>query len=394
MELNSIKQTIKNNLCIGCGLCEMDKNISMEIIKGMLRPNLVTKSHIIDYSCPAKGYNLLKEGQKIFGNIQYCHELGYYRQVLVARSTNSTILKNASSGGVITQIAASMLSMHIVDGVITNRFYYKDNIVRSEVYIASTEKDLLDGQGSKYCPTSTLTILKQLDHNKKYLLIGTPCQIAGFRRYSDILKEYKEIVPYTIANFCGGYRDYRELDYFVNHLAHIKQVSFFRHRGGGQPGSMLINGTKGESFKYPYPDYSKLSPIIKNERCSLCMDATGELADFSCGDAWLEQLQNGPWSIVLARSEFAQTFLQDMVREGSIVLGDQINESKVIESQISNITSKKYRQYKRIKVRKSLMLPSPCWYNNFPIKNGSYLQELKIILSKKKAELLAKLKNN
>lgn len=390
MELKNIKQTIKHNLCIGCGLCTVDKNISMKLLNGMFCPDRITESTIIDDSCPAKGYNLLEEGQKLFGNIQHCSELGYYRKISVVRSTSSTILENASSGGIITQIAASMLSKHIVDGVITNRFYYKDSTVRSEVYVASTEKELLDGQGSKYCPTSTLSILNQLNPNKKYLLIGTPCQIAGFRKYSEREQEFKTIVPYTIANFCGGFRDYRELDYFVNNLAHIRYVSFFRHRGGGQPGSMLIKGTKGERFQYPYPDYSKLSPIIKNERCSLCMDATGELADFSCGDAWLEQKQNGPWSIVLARSEFALTFLQELTRDGSITLGDEINESQVIASQISNITSKKYRQYKRIKVRDSLIMFSPCWYGNFPIKDGYYLQELKIILSKKKAELFNK----
>lgn len=389
MRLDSIKQVVNHNLCIGCGLCALDKSIGMTVVDGMWKPNMISCNPVIDASCPSKGYDLKSIGSTLFGDGSFCPELGYYRSIHLVHSNKKSLLEKASSGGMMTAIALRMLENGKVDGVITTKYTIIDNTVRTETYIASNERDLIIGQGSKYCPTSTLSILNQLVSQKKYLLIGTPCQVAGYRLYAQHNKELQEQIPYTIANFCGGYRDFRELDFFVNKVAHVQSVLSFRHRGGGQPGSMRVEGQKGEVFQYPYPDYAKLSHFVKNERCTLCMDATGELADFSCGDAWLEDRdKTSPWSIVIARSKFASQFLAEMKNEGLITEGGIIDENRVIESQRSNITSKKYRQYKRINVRNLFFMYSPFWYDNYTLKNGSYLNELRIMLSKFKAKWL------
>ena len=111
------------------------------------------------------------------------------------------------------------------------------------------------------------------------------------------------------------------MDYFVKDIAHIENVHSFRHRGGGQPGSMRIIGTNGEIFQYPYPKYAKLSSFVKNERCTLCMDATGELADFSCGDAWLDSRDNtAAWSIIVARSLEAEKVLDNLSKNSFLDL--------------------------------------------------------------------------
>ena len=391
MSLQTIKQVVNHKLCIGCGLCELDDRVKMVEYGGMYSPDLIPESSAIEASCPSKGYDLKNLGHDLFGDAHYCAEIGYYRKILLAHTRRETLLKKASSGGMITEVALNLLSKGLVDGVITTRFTIENNKVRAQTYIAKSEQELIDGQGSKYCPTSTLAVLKQLDLSRRYLLIGTPCQIAGFRLYSEHNTLLKTTVPYTIANFCGGYRDYRELDYFISEIAHIKDVETFRHRGGGQPGSMRIEGKNGEVFQYPYPDYARISPFVKNERCTLCMDATGELADFSCGDAWLENRDKShPWSIILGRSEFASQFLEEMVGEGGISIDEKIDAKMVIESQRSNITSKKYRQNKRIKARNSLLMYSPCWKEANEFTGGNYMGELRIILSKLKAKWLHK----
>lgn len=389
MKAKTIQQIIDKNLCVGCGLCSSDPSVCMMTKDGMIKPNTATKTKSIELSCPSKGYDLKTIGKRLFGDVNYKYELGYYRNLWLTHTNNKGLLQNASSGGIMSQIALSMLSTGVVDGVITTVFTYTSNQVRTETIIASNEQELISGQGSKYCPTSTLSILKELDPCKKYLLIGTPCQIAGFRLYSQIEENLKAIIPFTISNFCGGYRDYRELDYFVTKVAHISDVVFFRHRGGGQPGSMKIEGKNNEVFQYPYPEYAKLSNYVKNERCTLCMDATGELADFSCGDAWLEHKdKSSPWSIVIARSEFASCFLEELIKRGDLSKGEDISADDVIESQRSNITSKKYRQFKRIKVRDFLLRFSPNWYDNYDIKSGTYLGEFRIILAKFKSRLI------
>lgn len=393
MKLKTINQVIAHHQCLGCGLCSSCDTIDMTCRNGIIIPNGVPRDSSLEKACPAKGYDLKLIGYKLFGSINYCHEIGYYRDIKLAHTNDNSLLIRASSGGIMAQIAISLLDKHLVDGVISNRFIYDDNKVRTETFIATSKEEIIEGQGSKYCPTSTLSILTQLDPTKKYLLIGTPCQIAGFRMYSEIHDCFKEMIPYTMANFCGGYRDFRELDFFVSNVAHISKVTSFRHRGGGQPGSMRIEGENGEVFQFPYPEYAKLSSFVKNERCTLCMDATGELADFSCGDAWLgKKEKNTPWSIVIARSEFAEKFINELYAEKFLTIDSNINCYEVIQSQKLNITSKKYRQYKRIKTRNILCLYSPDWHNNYWKKTGSYAGELRIYLSKAKAGILRRWK--
>ena len=343
MRINTIKQAINQRLCIGCGLCGLKEGVEIEYSNGILLPNKVPLDAMIERSCPAKGYDLKQLAYDLFGEVNYRHEIGYYRTIKLAHTSDQSLKEKAASGGVMSQIAMVVLNKHLVDGVITNRFIYEKGNVRTETYIAKTKDEIIAGQGSKYCPTSTLSILNELEQNKKYLLIGTPCQIAGFRLYAKYNEQIKDQVLFTIANFCGGYRDFRELDFFVHDVAHISEVNYFQHRGGGQPGSMRIEGKSGEVFQYPYPKYAKISPFVKNERCTLCMDAMGELADFSCGDAWLENRdESTPWSIIIARSENAEKFLQEIVLEGSLVEGESITpeQEKILhQKSIGNISA-------------------------------------------------------
>lgn len=386
MKLNSIHNVIKSHQCLGCGLCGLfeDKCIIVEK-EGMLAPSMEGDGKRLESICPAKGYDIKTLGQDLFGNVNYRYEVGYYRSIGLVSTNDTSVLENASSGGAITQIAFFLLKNKLVDGVITTKFVYEGK-VRTQSYIATTIAELIEGQGSKYCPTDTLSVLKTIDITKKqkYALIGTPCQIAGFRLLSKEKPEWASVIPYTIANFCGGYRDYREVDFFCRDIAKIENVTYFRHRGGN-PNGLYITDDNGHHFSAKYPEYANLSPFVKNLRCTLCIDAMGELADFSCGDAWLDKpiAKTKKWSIVICRSNKAEQVIDKMMEEEMISYSDDINAEELIESQRSNLTSKKYRQHKRLVVRNLFLQYSPYWFGCIEDVQGSYIQELKVILSKK-----------
>lgn len=384
------KRILKSGLCTGCGLCNViDPSAIMVEKDGLLQPSELPESEDFNHYCPGIGYDIKKMGAKLFPDTSYRYELGYYKQLLALRSQSVDTLKNASSGGIVTEICKYVLEKHLADGIICTRYDYSDERVRPISYIAYNIEDLMQSQGSKYCPTSTLVVLNEvMQHpDKKYVLIGTPCQIAGFRKYASEHSTLREQVVLCISNFCGGYRDFRELDFFIHNIAGFKKATFFRHRGGGQPGGMKIISETGEEFTAPYPDYAKLSRYVKVERCSLCMDAVAELADISCGDAWLDYLKNdGPWSIAITRSNMAQSIVGTMISEKRLCFKQDLSEEEVILSQKSNLTSKKYRQYYRLLMRTLLFKASPDWHDDFPVKQGSLLSELKIYLSKERAK--------
>lgn len=248
-------------------------------------------------------------------------------------------------------------------------------------YIASTKSELLEAQGSKYCPVTTLSALRTLrEFPGKIAWVGTPCQIAGLRMIQEDNPVLREKIPFTIANFCGGFRDNRE----ARRLSSLCGVKFqniknFRYRGDGQPGFMRIETTDGECHKLPYPDYARWTGFSKLKRCRLCVDAMGELADFSCGDAWLPRFLNTgiPWSILMARSEAASNILQEMKTAKSIIVeGISVDELK--RSQHDNLQSKKNRQHARRRLFSYLKIRMPVYDGGYKNIAGGFLRELRI----------------
>lgn len=390
MKYSKKKYILESELCTGCGLCSVvDPTVSIVEKRGLLQPQPFPKRVDMDEFCPGMGYDLKQMGAELFPQSSYCYELGFYKNLLAIRSQSVATLKNASSGGVITEICKYALEKHLVDGIICTKYNYSRDKVRPVSFIAYNEEDLLLAQGSKYCPTSTLSILSEIVKcpSKKFILIGTPCQIAGFRKFSLLHASLRDQIVLCISNFCGGYRDFRELDFFIHNVAGFKKATYFRHRGGGQPGGMKIINETGEEYAAPYPDYAKLSHYVKVERCSLCMDAVAELSDISCGDAWLDYLkEDGPWSIAITRSNTAKSIVERMLNEGRLLMKKELSAEEVISSQRSNLTSKKYRQFYRLRLRKLLGKCSPDWHDEFPIRQGSLLEEAKVYFSKERAK--------
>ena len=384
MKLNTIKKVISKGYCLGCGLCHVvDQNCSILEKNGNLISsyNKKGKGHIV--VCPAAGYDIVNLGKSIHSAKKYNYELGWFNKLILVQSVDKSILRKASSGGAMTTIALYMLEKGYADGVICTKYSYTNpNSPRPITFIARTKEELLQAQGSKYCPTSPLSILGRLNKDEKYVLIGTPCQIAGWQSYKKEFAPSVNIVL-TIANFCGGYRDYRELDYFVHKIAGYNSVRYFQHRGDGVPGYMKIIDENDNEWKYPYPEYAHFSPIEKNKRCVYCVDATGELADISCGDAWIDRIKKTgeSWSTLILRNAKAEKLLKEIVENNSFRTGD-ISEEEVIQSQKLNITSKKYRQVKRIRLRTLLLGYVPNWNNSIKDFGGSYFNECKILLSK------------
>jgi len=336
--------------------------------------------------CPGKGMPIARMSQEIYGDAQnHVFELGYYRHAVAAHSTDAKILDKASSGGVMIEIASFLLEQGLVDGVTATKFRYTPGGPKAESYIARSLDDLLMSQGSKYCPTMPNLLVREcIKSGMKYLFVGTPCQVGALRMAIEKQPELRAVFPHTMANFCGGFRDYRHMNTIIRRLGlEPGEASYFQFRGGGQPGSLLVQTRDGKSANCPYPQYDNLTDITKLKRCWYCVDVTGELADFSCGDAWIPRFleDDCSWSLVLARSQEAEKILGELPKVGRVET-KEVTAKEIVESQMSNITSKRYRQYKRMAVSKLLGMELPVWDLELPRDSGSYLNEIRILLSK------------
>ena len=178
-------------------------------------------------------------------------------------------------------------------------------------------------------------------------------------------------------------RLYRETESLINKSKFKPQeIIDFTYRGNGQPGFMTIIDKDKKKKMLPYPNYAKMTGIMKDHRCRTCIDATGELADISCGDAWLEKYtkQNLGWSIVMTRSMKGEKILKDMINKQLMVV-ERISKEDVIESQKGNITSKKVRQHSRRLIYKIFRIPIPEWEGGFIQSNTGLFFEIKVLIS-------------
>lgn len=331
--MKKIKKIIQNNLCLGCGLCEsLIKDCSLEFNDlGFHEPKFkkpidVYKEDLdkIELICPSLNVNISNSSNNnlLWGNIESMHK-GY--------SNNVEIRHKGSSGGVITELATSLLKSGSIDSVIQIGAN-KEMPIKNSFFINSKVKDVLHCAGSRYSPASLLSnIQDELKKNEKFLIIGKPCDISAVNNYLKLNSEFKEKIVCTISFFCAGTPSQNATYELANNLGvkDISSVVNFNYRGSGWPGEVQIETKEGYKNSCSYEDsWGKLLGRNLNKRCKLCPDGIGLEADIVCADAWesnngYPDFDNKPgYSLVIARNDKGNKILQNLLERKRITLED------------------------------------------------------------------------
>jgi coenzyme F420 hydrogenase subunit beta len=389
--MKSIRDVVKHRLCLGCGACRYDDNFQgmrFNEKKGQYLPRFDKfggKENEMEFAvCPGKGYPIIRWATELYGGgASYNLDLGYVHRAYAVHSNSEVVLKNASSGGIITELSLYLLSRKIVDKVAVTKFVYTREGVRTKTILTESSDDILESQGSKYCPVCISDALKEIEaFDGKVAYIGTPCQVAGIRALQQGVSNFSGKRIITVSNFCGGYKNYRNIRQLANiHGIDFKNINYFRFRGGGQPGSLMMSDVAGNKIQIPYPKYVGYTGYSRLLRCRLCVDATAELADFACGDAWLPRFQttSSPWSIVITRNSFASGQIDQMI-EAKTITTAPVTLEETIESQKLNIRSTKYRQTSRMRLHKMLGYRVPSFDGGYRKERTSLRTELIVYL--------------
>lgn len=232
-----------NDKCVGCQACQQictkDAIKMIENEEGFLYPDLDEKKCIkcgqCNKVCPVSVENQFnienQKGFKIYGG--YCTSI----------QTNQ-----ASSGRIFPLITKKFFDENKKNSKVYS--VKMDGRKRACHYEATSYNEIKQGFGSKYIQSDLSNIYskikKDLDNESKVLFSGTPCQIAGLKKY--LGKEYEKLL--TQAIFCHGvaspkvfkkYCDYVENTY--NKM--IKSVSFRSKKKGWEKYGMEINFLDG-----------------------------------------------------------------------------------------------------------------------------------------------------
>ncbi|MFH1984394.1 MAG: Coenzyme F420 hydrogenase/dehydrogenase, beta subunit C-terminal domain [Pseudomonadota bacterium] len=360
---------IDHRLCMGCGICAgvcpreaLLMNLDERL--GAYLPVYISDRcngcGICRKACPGYETDLGGACKSLWGEKPEDPRVGQFRSAVIAYSNNDTIRYNGSSGGMVTGLLIHALEAGMINGALVTRMR-EDIPWMTEAFIAHHPEEILSGVGSKYCPVSMDSAIRQMIHcDGKYAVVGLPCHIYGIRKAQALVKSLRERVVFTFGLFCATGRSYKGTEAFLLQAGiRSKTLKSIRYRGAGWPGVTKVVDLSGRSVRcsvetaYPFMCFNDIP------RCAVCPDKTSELADISFGDLWLgdERPNMGTGkSVCLVRSQQGAVLFEHAQAAHCIAAVD-LDPSRTIEA-VDN-ENKKRRAAARIAILKWLGRPVP-----------------------------------
>jgi coenzyme F420-reducing hydrogenase beta subunit len=282
-----LKNTISQyQFCYGCGACTAicpQKIIELKLNKdGFYQPIIVDEK-----SCLLCGLCL---------SVCAYHDKDKKENILpiqsfAAWSLDDNERKLASSGGVgLNLVKTAVRDLRNVCGV-----RYNVNLRKAEHYISKTEEEVVATAGSKYIQSDASQMLQNIEKGEQYIIVGTPCQIASFRKLMQKKRMAQDVI--FMDFFCHGvpsmnmWRKYEEE--LIGKVGKINSVTWRdKNEGWHESWAMTIEGEKqtfrksrkaGDLF-YSFFLKSHCFNRVCHEDCPY--KGTYSMADIRIGDLW------------------------------------------------------------------------------------------------------------
>lgn len=359
---NSIEDIVKNNLCVGCGLCISESKTSKMKWdeNGFLVPDL-------DHSftekavkvCPSNPFPDKEVGdedviaEQVFANASnFDFEIGRFESTYIGYS--HAYRNTSSSGGIATFIFEQLL----LKGIVDHLFIVKEIDGSYGYQWFNTVEQISNISKTRYIPVTLEQLFKEIDAKQgKVAVSGVGCFIKAIRLKQHYYPIYKEKIPFLIGIICGGLKSNFFTQYLAQHTGIIGAYKKQEYRIKDEK-STAINYSFGafndanEFFQVKMPTLGDMwgTGFFKANACDFCDDVTTELADISLGDAWLpEYMKDGLGnSIIITRSKLAdQLVLAGM--DNKELAASPVSKKKVILSQKSSFLHRQDSIHFRIK---------------------------------------------
>ena len=357
MKNHNVLYTVNNKLCTGCGICEdvCPKHcISIKSCKGELKPR-IDKSYCLGEKCgrclkvcPGVGLDLNQIAQNRFKDdtIKEDKYIGRYVALHTGYSLDDDVRYRSASGGIVSQFLIFLLEKKIIDGAVVTGF--SDDHITPTSYIARTKDEIIKARSSKYCPVALNKVGNEIVKSEgKYVIVGLPCHIQGFRKRIAIDKKLSDKVIGLFSIYCSSNRNFFARDYLLSfYKVNQKDITYFAFRDKGCLGHLTIEEKGDKELLIPYTQYYGpiLRSFFKPHRCLMCIDHYGELADVCFGDIHIEPYSDDHIGISswITRTDYWESMFQMASEEGYIKM-DQVDEETLNRSQKAMLFPKKRR---------------------------------------------------
>lgn len=340
---NVVTQGLTGIWCCGCGVCAsvcpVDGCLTMQ-----LDENLEYKPRVDSGLCAACGMCVrvcpsVPGASDDFSSLHQSsvgkktQSLGYVRSCYVGYQTDENLRLSSASGGLLSAVLLELLNTGEVDRVVAVRQRVSDE----EPWFVT---DILDeigvnaSRGSKYYPVEFSSVLRRIrEEEGTYAVVALPCVAIGIRRAQAASAVLRRRIRYVLSPMCGHNVNGQFLSYMMQVArvdpATVSRISFRNKRNTRSAADFALafwskaGGDASELFFQRSP-LGKVfcGYLFTPDRCLLCSDFAGEVADASFGDAWLPEYigDTRGTSMLVVRDERIDQLLKDMTSGGQVFL--------------------------------------------------------------------------
>jgi coenzyme F420-reducing hydrogenase beta subunit len=233
MASDVISTIVKNNLCIGCGVCAAmcpEHLLSMQFNRfgeynPVRRKECEKDCGLCHKVCPFADENDNEDaiGKSLYGQINgisHRPETGYYLNCYVGYAPQTR--DRGASGGMATWLLAMLLKKGIVDYVIAVVPENNPDPLFRFAVLHDTES-VLSSSGSAYYPVELSGVLQEIQNNPgRCAVIGLPCFIKAVRLAAQKNRTLREKIPVTLGIVCGQLKSRHFTDYIAG-LAGVRK---------------------------------------------------------------------------------------------------------------------------------------------------------------------------
>ena len=117
--------------------------------------------------------------------------IGAYIKCFTGHSNDYNIRYHSASGGMVTQLLIWLLEKKYINGAYVTKFNPQNELM-VESFLATTKEEIIQSKSSKYSPVTLNTAIESIKSKEgKFIIVGVPCHIQGFRKYERIDKTFK-----------------------------------------------------------------------------------------------------------------------------------------------------------------------------------------------------------
>lgn len=275
-------------------------------------------------------------------------------------ATDPSVRRAASSGGVVTALAAYCIEK-LDMALVVHTGMDPDKPWLNRTVVSTDRSGLLQNSGSRYAPSAPVEALDVIEaSDRPCVFIGKPCDVAAVARLRRSRPRLDRNLGLVLSFFCAGTPSTAASLRLAASLGFEDPDSLLsvKYRGDGWPGRFRVRDREGREASLSYEEsWGALARGNRQLRCVLCPDGLGELADVTGGDAWHRRQEGTDGiSLVLARTERGRDVVEAAAADGYLTLTPS-DVHAVVRGQ--GLTRRRRLVGPRIAALRLLMLPVP-----------------------------------